>query len=71
MAKKMCLLEANSLLSHEMASFAEIVVTRNKVAHGNIGRNDNLLLKPLFEFALGYFSRLIQEADSRLSQSAK
>jgi hypothetical protein len=68
MAKKVGLLESQGILSHETASFAEITAARNKVAHGNIGRNDHQLLRPLFEFSFGYLGRLVQEAEAALSR---
>jgi hypothetical protein len=68
MAKKVSLLESQNILSHETASFAEIMAARNKVAHGNIGRNDHQLLRPLFEFSFGYLGRLVQEAEAALSR---
>ncbi|MBI5590793.1 MAG: hypothetical protein HY881_09950 [Deltaproteobacteria bacterium] len=64
MAKKVGLLVAKGILSHDTASFAEIVTARNKVAHGSIGRNDHVLLKPLYALTFNYLARLVQEVES-------
>jgi hypothetical protein len=44
--------------------WGEIVVSRNKIAHGNIQDGADDLCEPLFRLVVGFFGQLIKEADS-------
>lgn len=63
MKSKIEKLEKEKILSSKLSTWLEVVISRNKVLHGNIVEDDAELVKPLFYFIGAFWSRLVEELD--------
>jgi hypothetical protein len=70
MKSKIEKLEKEKVLSSKLSTWLEVVISRNKILHGNIVEDDAELVKPLFYFIAAFWSRLIEEVDFHFESTA-
>lgn len=70
MRSKIEKLEKEKVLSSRLSTWLEVIISRNKVLHGNIMEDDAELVKPLFYFIGAFWSRLIEELDFHFKKVA-